>query len=70
MQSRRIFIGKVASGLAGAIAAPNVLASSDRIRLGAFQKGSISTQERNPAPGRWRGTGRHREELELWHPVL
>jgi hypothetical protein len=25
MQSRRIFIGKVASGLAGAIAAPNVL---------------------------------------------
>ena len=34
MQSRRIFIGKVASGLAGAIAAPNVLAASDRIRIG------------------------------------
>ncbi|MGC9951874.1 MAG: Gfo/Idh/MocA family oxidoreductase [Bryobacteraceae bacterium] len=44
MQSRRIFIGKVASGLAGAIAAPNVLASSDRIRLGIIGAGDRGTQ--------------------------
>src|ERR1017187_5258887 len=44
MQSRRIFIGKVASGLAGAIAAPNVLASSDRIRLGIVGPGDRGTQ--------------------------
>ena len=44
MQSRRIFIGKVASGLAGAIAAPNVLASSDRIRLGIIGPGDRGTQ--------------------------
>ena len=44
MQSRRIFIGKVASGLAGAIAAPNVLAASDRIRLGIIGAGDRGTQ--------------------------
>ena len=44
MQSRRIFIGKVASGLAGAIAAPNVLAASDRIRLGIVGAGDRGTQ--------------------------
>jgi predicted dehydrogenase len=44
MQSRRIFIGKVASGLAGAIAGPNVLASSDRVRLGIVGCGDRGTQ--------------------------
>jgi predicted dehydrogenase len=44
MQSRRIFIGKVASGLAGAIAVPNVLAASDRIRLGIIGAGDRGTQ--------------------------
>ena len=44
MQSRRIFIGKVASGLAGAIAAPKMLASSDRIRLGIIGAGDRGTQ--------------------------
>ena len=44
MQSRRIFIGKVASGLAGAIAAPNMLASSDRIRLGIIGPGDRGAQ--------------------------
>jgi predicted dehydrogenase len=44
MQSRRIFIGKVASGLAGAIAAPNMLAANDRIRLGIIGAGDRGTQ--------------------------
>jgi len=44
MQSRRIFIGKVATGLAGAIAAPNVLGASDRIRLGIIGAGDRGTQ--------------------------
>jgi hypothetical protein len=44
MQSRRIFIGKVASGLAGAIAAPNVLAASDRIRIGIIGPGDRGKQ--------------------------
>ncbi|MGA3041866.1 MAG: hypothetical protein ABSF54_13850 [Bryobacteraceae bacterium] len=44
MRSRRIFIGKVASGLAGAIAAPNVLAAGDRIRFGIIGPGDRGTQ--------------------------
>ena len=44
MQSRRIFIGKVASSLAGAIAAPNILAANDRIRLGIIGAGDRGTQ--------------------------
>src|ERR1700722_15944300 len=44
MQSRRIFIGKVATSLAGAIAAPNMLAASDRIRLGIVGAGDRGTQ--------------------------
>ncbi|MGA2133116.1 MAG: Gfo/Idh/MocA family oxidoreductase [Bryobacteraceae bacterium] len=44
MQSRRIFIGKVASGLAGAIAAPNMLSASDRIRLGIIGAGDRGSQ--------------------------
>jgi predicted dehydrogenase len=44
MQSRRIFIGKVATGLAGAIAAPGMLAANDRIRLGIIGVGDRGTQ--------------------------
>src|SRR5579871_5041077 len=44
MQSRRIFIGKVASGLAGAIAAPKMLAANDRIRLGIIGAGDRGAQ--------------------------
>jgi predicted dehydrogenase len=44
MQSRRIFIGKVASGLAGAMAAPAALAAGDRIRLGIIGCGDRGTQ--------------------------
>jgi len=43
MQSRRIFISKVASGLAGAIA-PKMLAASDRIRLGIIGAGDRGSQ--------------------------
>jgi len=43
MQSRRIFIGKVASGLAGAIAAPEMLAAS-RLRLGIIGAGDRGVQ--------------------------
>ncbi len=44
MQSRRIFIGKVASGLAGAIAAPNMRAAGDRVRLGVIGAGDRGAQ--------------------------
>src|SRR5438477_313376 len=39
MQSRRNFIGKVASGLAGTLAVSNVLGANDRIRLGIIGAG-------------------------------
>jgi predicted dehydrogenase len=39
MQSRRIFIGRVATGLAGTLAASNVLGANDRIRLGIIGRG-------------------------------
>ena len=39
MQSRRNFIGKVATGLAGALATSNVLGANDRIRLGIIGPG-------------------------------
>src|SRR2546421_4656730 len=39
MQSRRNFIGKVASGLAGSLAVSNVLGANDRIRLGIIGAG-------------------------------
>ena len=39
MQSRRNFIGKVASGLAGTIAASNALGAADRIRIGIIGPG-------------------------------
>ena len=40
MQSRRNFIGKVATGLAGTLAASNVLGANDRIRLGVIGMGA------------------------------
>src|SRR5580693_2363715 len=39
MQSRRNFIGKVATGVAGAFATSNVLGANDRIRLGIIGPG-------------------------------
>jgi len=44
IESRRIFIGNVATTLAGAIAAPRMLAASDRIRLGIIGAGDRGTQ--------------------------
>ena len=44
MQSRRNFIGKVASGLAGTLAASNVLGANDRIRLGIIGPGARGTE--------------------------
>src|ERR1044071_4684158 len=40
MQSRRNFIGKVATGLAGTLATSNVLGANDRIRLGIIGPGA------------------------------
>ncbi|MDQ2901626.1 MAG: Gfo/Idh/MocA family oxidoreductase [Acidobacteriota bacterium] len=45
MHSRRNFIGKVATGLAGTIAGSNVLAASDRIRLGIIGAGDRGMQD-------------------------
>jgi predicted dehydrogenase len=39
MQSRRIFIGRVASGLAGTLATSSVLGANDRIRIGIIGPG-------------------------------
>ena len=44
MQSRRNFIGKVATGLAGTLAAPNVLGANERIRLGIIGAGARGTE--------------------------
>jgi len=44
MQSRRNFIGKVASGLAGTLAVSNVLGANDRIRLGIIGPGDRGMQ--------------------------
>src|ERR1700674_3616717 len=44
MQSRRNFIGKVATGLAGTLAASNVLGANDRIRLGVIGMGARSSE--------------------------
>jgi predicted dehydrogenase len=40
MQSRRIFIGKVATGLAGTLATNSALGANDRIRLGVIGPGA------------------------------
>jgi predicted dehydrogenase len=44
MQSRRNFIGKVATGLAGTLAASNVLGASDRIRIGIIGPGARGSE--------------------------
>src|SRR5690242_658157 len=44
MQSRRIFIGKVATGLAGTLASSNVLSANDRIRFGIIGAGARGSE--------------------------
>src|SRR5438093_5013743 len=44
MHSRRNFIGKVATGLAGTLATNNVLGANERIRLGIIGPGSRGTE--------------------------
>ncbi len=43
MHSRRNFIGKVATGLAGTFAGSNVLGANERIRLGIIGPGDRGT---------------------------
>src|SRR4029077_7525436 len=43
-QSRRNFIGKVATGLAGTLAASNVLGANERVRLGVIGMGARGTE--------------------------
>ena len=54
MHSRRNFIGKVATGLAGSLAGTGVLAASDRIRVGLIGCGDRGMQilrEASQCPG-------------------
>ena len=44
MQSRRNFLGNVATGLAGTLAASNVLGANDRIRIGIIGPGARGTE--------------------------
>ena len=44
MQSRRNFIGKVASGLAGTLAASNALGANDRVRIGIIGLGARGSE--------------------------
>ena len=44
MQSRRYFIGKVATGLAGTLAASNAMGANDRIRIGVVGPGARGTE--------------------------
>ncbi|MGA2268215.1 MAG: Gfo/Idh/MocA family oxidoreductase [Bryobacteraceae bacterium] len=44
MHSRRVFMSKVATGLAGTLAASNVLGANDRIRLGIIGPGARGTE--------------------------
>ena len=44
MQSRRNFIGKVATGLAGTLAASNVMGASNRIRIGIIGPGARGSE--------------------------
>src|SRR3954452_7693254 len=44
MQSRRIFIGKVASGVAGALATTNALAANQPVRLGIIGPGARGSE--------------------------
>ena len=51
MQSRRNFIGKVATGLAGTLAASNVLGANDRIRIGIIGPGDRGSEILREAVG-------------------
>jgi len=51
MQSRRNFIGKVATGLAGTLAASNVLGANDRIRIGIIGPGARGSEILREAVG-------------------
>jgi len=44
MQSRRNFIGRVATGIAGTLATSNVLGANDRIRLGIIGPGARGSE--------------------------
>jgi predicted dehydrogenase len=44
MQSRRNFIGKMATGLAGTLAASNVMGANDRIRIGIIGPGARGSE--------------------------
>jgi predicted dehydrogenase len=44
MQSRRNFIGNMATGLAGTLAVPNVLGANDRVRVGIIGAGARGTE--------------------------
>src|ERR1043165_1380366 len=44
MQSRRNFIGKVASGVAGALATSNALAANERVRVGIIGSGARGSE--------------------------
>jgi predicted dehydrogenase len=44
MQSRRNFIGNVATGLAGTLAASNVLGANERVRIGIIGPGARGTE--------------------------
>jgi predicted dehydrogenase len=44
MQSRRIFISRVATGIAGTLAASNVLGANDRIRIGIIGPGARGSE--------------------------
>ena len=44
MQSRRNFIGKVATGLAGTLASSNVLGANERVRVGVIGVGARGTE--------------------------
>jgi predicted dehydrogenase len=44
MQSRRNFIGNMATGLAGTLAAPNVLGAHNRVRFGVIGAGARGTE--------------------------
>ena len=44
MQSRRNFIGKVATGLAGTLAGTNVLGANQRVRFGIIGAGARGSE--------------------------
>src|ERR1044071_7936583 len=44
MQSRRNFIGKVATGVAGALATSNAMAANERVRIGIIGPGARGSE--------------------------